>query len=265
MTELYDIKEFCKNWKETLKNFVDLLDKPPMLKIIQVGDVEASNRYVRNKVKDCEEIGIVAKVLKLPDTIGTNDLVSVIFDEQYECDGLIVQLPLPKHIDLDCVKKAIDPNVDVDGFAPGTLFKSCTPFGIVHYLNYNMELRGKNVCVIGRSDLVGKPLAQMLTDADATVTLCHSETKNLYQHIFNADLIVCAVGKAKFLNCYPIQVPVIDVGINFDENGKLVGDCYNTEGRNVTPVPGGVGLLTRCALMNNVVSSAVRKQDELYN
>ena len=117
------------------------------------------------------------------------------------------------------------------------------------------SLARKNATVIGRSDIVGKPLAEMLTDLDATVTLCHSKTKNIYNHIQTADIIFCAVGKAKFLNCYPIHVPVIDVGINFNEDGKLVGDCYNTEGRDVTPVPGGVGLLTRLALLENVVEA----------
>jgi methylenetetrahydrofolate dehydrogenase (NADP+)/methenyltetrahydrofolate cyclohydrolase len=118
---------------------------------------------------------------------------------------------------------------------------------------------GKNVTIIGRSDIVGKPMAQLLTDADATVTLCHSKTRNLHQHLTHADLIVCAVGKAKFLDCRIINAPVIDVGINFDENGKLCGDCYNTENADVTPVPGGVGLMTRCMLLENVYNAATRK------
>lgn len=253
MTTLVDIKRFCEGWKQAIKMRIG--SRAARLTIIQVGDVEASNRYIRNKIKDCEEVGITAKHVKVPDTIGTNDLVSLIFDEQYDCDGIIVQLPLPPHIDLERVKKAISPDKDVDGFRIDSMFKPCTPSGIMEYLRdgclWNPE--GKNVCIIGRSEIVGKPLAQMMTDAGATVTLCHSKTRNLYHHIFNADLIVCAVGRAKFLNCYPIHVPVIDVGINFNNEGKLVGDCYNVEDREVTPVPGGVGLLTRCALLENMV------------
>jgi methylenetetrahydrofolate dehydrogenase (NADP+)/methenyltetrahydrofolate cyclohydrolase len=127
------------------------------------------------------------------------------------------------------------------------------------YLEYcGFDLCGKDVVIIGRSEIVGKPLARMMTDADATVTLCHSKSY-LEPHIKNADLIVCAVGKPQFLDCSKINVPVIDVGINFDENGKLCGDCYNSEGRDITPVPGGVGLLTRCALLDNVISAKEKK------
>jgi methylenetetrahydrofolate dehydrogenase (NADP+)/methenyltetrahydrofolate cyclohydrolase len=120
------------------------------------------------------------------------------------------------------------------------------------------DLTGKDVVIIGRSDIVGKPLAAMMIAADATVTLCHSKSK-LSKHIYDCDLLVTAVGKAGFVNCYPLHIPIIDVGINFDENGKLVGDCFNTEERDVTPVPGGVGLLTRCALLDNVIEAKARK------
>jgi methylenetetrahydrofolate dehydrogenase (NADP+)/methenyltetrahydrofolate cyclohydrolase len=123
------------------------------------------------------------------------------------------------------------------------------------YLEYcQFDLSGKNVVIIGRSNIVGKPLAKLMTDKDATVTLCHSKTKRIHKHIENADLVVSAVGRPRFLNCYPIHVPVIDVGINFVD-GKMCGDCYNTEFRDVTPVPGGVGLLTRLALLDNVVEA----------
>jgi methylenetetrahydrofolate dehydrogenase (NADP+)/methenyltetrahydrofolate cyclohydrolase len=151
------------------------------------------------------------------------------------------------------VVAAIPSCKDVDGFHPDSPFPPATPGGIMKYLQAcEFDLTGKDVVIIGRSNIVGKPLAAMMTDADATVTLCHSKSK-LSHYLYSADLIVTAVGKPYFLNCYPIHVPVIDVGINFDENGKLVGDCYNTEGRDVTPVPGGVGLLTRCALLDNVI------------
>ena len=126
----------------------------------------------------------------------------------------------------------------------------------MNYLDYcGFEPEGKHVVVIGRSDIVGKPMARMMTDANATVTLCHSRTKNLSHFTHDADLVITAVGKAKFLNCYSLHVPVVDVGINFNEEGKLCGDCYNTENRDVTPVPGGVGLLTRLALLENTIKA----------
>ena len=168
-------------------------------------------------------------------------------------DGIIVQLPLPPHIRSSIATAAIPAHKDVDGFRIDSEFEPATPKGIMDYLKYcEFDLTGKDVVIIGRSDIVGKPLARMMTDADATVTLCHSKSK-LSSHIYHCDLIVSAVGKAGFLNCYPIHVPVIDVGINFNEQGKLVGDCVNIEGRDVTPVPGGVGLLTRAALLDNVI------------
>ena len=255
---LKDIKEFTKNWKQQLTNEITAMDgQPPQLAIVQVGDNEASNRYIRNKIKDCNEVGINAHHYWYSPLVSTEDLVMELEDLQNHYDGIIVQLPLPEHIDFNAITAIIRPEKDVDGFRADSHYTPCTPGGIVKYLNYcGWEASGQNVTVIGRSDIVGKPMAQLLTDMDATVTLCHSKTKNLHWYTMTADLIVCAVGKPNFLNCYPIHCPVIDVGINFDENGKLVGDCYNTEGRDVTPVPGGVGLLTRCMLLENVLYAA---------
>lgn len=187
-------------------------------------------------------------------------LCKAIYDWQREVDGIIVQLPLPPHINFEIVKNVIDPMKDVDGFVLGSKFNPCTPLGIVTYLRETgFPIEGSRVAIIGRSELVGKPLARMLTDADATVTLYHSKSKPYWLEE-NYDLIVCAVGKARFLNCWSIKCPVIDVGINFDENGKMVGDCFNTEGRNVSPVPGGVGLLTRCALLENVIKAKEERE-----
>ena len=234
--------------------------------VFQIGNNEASTRYIRNKKKDCEEVGINFEWYYYPEEITTNDLVQEIKDMNDYVDGLIVQMPLPDHIDVAAIKQAINPKKDVDGFHPNSRFRPCTPTGIIDYLidgcGYNFE--GKNVTIFGRSDIVGKPLADMLLELNATVTLCHSKTRNAWDHIHTADLIISAVGKAGFLNCYAIHVPVIDVGINFDENGKLVGDCFNTENRDVTPVPGGVGLLTRVALLENTLLAAQlrRKEDE---
>lgn len=253
-----NIKEYCTERKTALKSLIKTSGITPKLAIVQVGNVEASNRYIRNKKKDCEEIGINVEWYHYDESICMDEFLREISDLSLFVDGLIVQLPLPAHIDVEAVKLVIDPEKDVDGFHPMTKFNPCTPAGIVDYLEKGCryDLCGKNITIIGRSDIVGKPLARMLTDKDATVTLCHSKTKNIWNNISSADLIICAVGKANFLNCYSIHVPVIDVGINFDENGQLVGDCFNTENRDVTPVPGGVGLLTRVALLENVCKAA---------
>ena len=257
---LKDCKGFVQEWKQEIANKVSLLSRIPQLAIIQIGDVEASNRYVRNKIKDCEEVGIAAHLYHFDDDITQEDLIFEIQALSPHYDGLLIQLPLPAHLDSKILMKYITPEQDVDGFRHDSLHKPCTPGGIMKYLEYcGWVPIGKNVTIIGRSDIVGKPIAQLLTDADATVTLCHSKTKNLNQHLIHADLIVCAVGKAQFLDCRTINAPVIDVGINFDENGKLCGDCYHTEHAEVTPVPGGVGLMTRCMLLENVYNAAVRK------
>lgn len=256
-----NIKEFCANKKARIKedierDFVDV--KKPTLAVIQVGNNEASTRYIRNKKKDCEEVGISFEWYYYEETISENELTTEIKDLLPYVDGMIVQMPLPEHIDVDVIKLAIAPEKDVDGFHPMSWFNPCTPAGIIDYVvnGCGYDFTGKNVTIFGRSDIVGKPLAQMLTNRDATVTLCHSKSKDKWQFIETADFIVTAVGKPAFLNCYAIHVPVVDVGINFDENGKLVGDCINTENRDVTPVPGGVGLLTRVALLENTLLAA---------
>ena len=256
-----NIKEFCANKKAQIKEDIerDFVDaKKPTLAVIQVGNNEASTRYIRNKKKDCEEVGISFEWYYYEETISENELITEIKDLLPYIDGMIVQMPLPKHIDVDAIKLAIAPEKDVDGFHPMSWFNPCTPAGIIDYVvnGCGYDFTGKNVTIFGRSDIVGKPLAQMLTNRDVTVTLCHSKSKDKWQFIETADFIVTAVGKPAFLNCYAIHVPVVDVGINFDENGKLVGDCINTENRDVTPVPGGVGLLTRVALLENTLLAA---------
>lgn len=252
---LIDIKDYAKQWKEELRSAVqESAHQVPSLAIVQVGSNEASNRYVRNKLRDADEVGIHGFLYSCPEGITQQKLMQVVEDAVERNDAVIVQLPLPPHLDKDRIAKLIPPEKDVDGFRVDSWFKPCTPKGIVRYLRAcGFPFSGANVVVIGRSDIVGKPLAQMLVDEDCTVTLCHSKTKDLWPHIENADLVITAVGKAGFLDCGKINVPVIDVGINFDEEGKMCGDCWNTEGKDVTPVPGGVGLLTRCALMDNVI------------
>lgn len=264
MTILKDIKEFVKLWKKRLYDEIHSSSITPILGIIQAGNNPASTKYVNNKIKDCEEVGIKVLKVSLPEDVREPDLLTAVSDTAQNSDGIIVQLPLPPQIDITKVKKSIPEEKDVDGFIYDSPYFSCTPLGIMEYLDYcGFNLDGKNVTIIGRSNIVGKPLARMMTDANATVTLCHSHTQNLWPHIQSADLIVSAVGKANFLNCYAIHVPVIDVGINFIEvNGKMkmVGDCYNIENQEVTPVPGGVGLLTRCALLENTWKAANRNK-----
>ena len=258
---LKDCKTFIHNWKQVLKTKIKELMRTPQLAIIQIGNHEASNRYVRNKIKDCEEVGIAAHLYHFDDDISESDLIFEIQILSPHYDGVLIQLPLPPHLDSRKLIEYITPEQDVDGFRHDSLHKPCTPGGIMKYLEYcGWDPVGKNVTIIGRSEIVGKPMARLMTDADATVTLCHSKTHSLNQHIYHTDLVICAVGKPKFLSCRTIDVPVIDVGINFDENGKLCGDCYNTEGADVTPVPGGVGLMTRCMLLENVYNAAIMKK-----
>lgn len=256
--QLKNIKEFTTQWKAELKADIAKLPKAPTFLIIQVGNNEASNRYVRNKIKDCEEVGIDAHCIKLEENVTTQDIQEILV-KNYMADPdmcMMVQLPLPAHIDLNGVIAAIPMHGDVDGMIKNSIYTPCTPLGIMKYLEHcEFDLDGKNVVICGRSDIVGKPLAKMMTDKNATVSLLHSHTKNHWKYYELADLIVTAVGQPAFLNCYPIHVPVIDVGINFVDD-KLVGDCINTENRDVTPVPGGVGLLTRCALLQNIVNAA---------
>lgn len=258
---LINIKDYVKTLKENFRKRITNLQNSPQLAIIQVDNVEASNRYIKNKIKDCEEVGIIAHHYWFDDKITESELTQEITDIAPHYDGVIVQLPLPPHIRQQAVVAAIPSDKDVDGFKIDSPFDPATPKGIMDYLKAcEFDLVGKDVVIIGRSDIVGKPLARMMTDADATVTLCHSKSK-LSHHLQQADLIVTAVGKANFLNCYSIYVPVIDVGINFNEKGKMVGDAFNTNGRNVTPVPGGVGLLTRCALLDNVIAAKEGRND----
>lgn len=254
MMILKDIKQYTKALKKIFKYRISQLSEIPKLAIIQVGNIEASNRYIKNKVKDCEEVGIIADIYHYDENIAEATLCEAIRLDQEFYDGVIVQLPLPPHIRQEAVVAAIKPEKDVDGFRYDSWFKPATPKGIMDYLKYcEFDVEGKDVVIIGRSEIVGKPLAKMMTDANATVTLCHSKSK-LDKHIKNADLIISAVGKANFLNCEDIYIPVIDVGINFNKEGKLVGDCCGGS-LNVSPVPGGVGLLTRAALLDNVISA----------
>lgn len=254
------IKEYITNEKKLLAESISKLTVKPTLTIIQVGDVEASNRYVRNKLKDAAEVGIDATLVKLKDDITTTGLTNLI--NLTQTDGIIVQLPLPKHIDVDEVMKSIPSEKDVDGFGVDSPFTPCTPGGIMDYLDsINFEFKGKHAVVIGRSEIVGKPMIKLLLDRDMTVSCCHSKTPTTLRDnlLREADLVVCAVGKhgvissQKALNAF-----IVDVGINFNDEGKLVGDVEVSplDKDRVTPVPGGVGLCTRLKLMKNVMEAS---------
>lgn len=248
-----NIKEYCAQQLKRLKELVQKKAQMPRLVIIQVGHNDASDRYVRNKMKDCAQVGISAQLVQVEEAEATQVYMETLVRRWGGkfIDGIIIQLPLPAHLDKDALARCIPDALDVDGFKSTSKYYPCTPKGIVDYLecahNYNFD--GQHVVVIGRSDIVGRPMASMALERQATVTVCHSHTRNLDKILETADLVVCAVGKPKFLDVSKIKCPVIDVGINYD-NG-LCGDCYG-EG-NVTPVPGGVGLLTRLALIENIL------------
>lgn len=261
-------KDYAQFVKNKLKTKIKGMEKKPVLAIIQVGDNQASNSYVKGKIKDCEEVGIRCIVSKLDKAIEEHELLCHIELTTCVADGIIVQLPLPKHINVEHVKNAIPKEKDVDGFRQDSKFDCCTPKGIIDWLYFNgYDVCGKNVVVLGRSEIVGKPLVNMLIDCGATVTCCNSHTDYGYEtQITNndADVIVSAIGKAKFLDWADIGSDceiVIDVGINRDDAGKLCGDVNRESVEKlrpdtyVTPVPGGVGLLTRVSLLKNVVEA----------
>lgn len=253
-----------------------LLEKgcQPGLAVILVGNNPASHTYVRNKEKSSIEVGMKSEVIRLSEEVTEAELLKQI--ESLNADdtihGILVQLPLPKHIDEDLVIQAIDPKKDVDGFHPVNVgkmligqqtFLPCTPYGIMELLDRSgVDIAGKHAVVIGRSNIVGKPMGQLLLQKDATVTYCHSKTKDLSSITKQADIIVAAIGKSKFITDEHIKegAVVIDVGMNRDENGKLCGDVDTEKAKAVaaaiTPVPGGVGPMTITMLLKNTLRSA---------
>lgn len=249
--EYLNIKEFCKEWKEELKKQTATQDKKS-LGIIG----HADKPYVKGLVRDCEEIGIAARVYDYDEDINFADYMKKVYCAERYNDYIILQTPLPPSVGLEEVKEYINPMQDIDNVSGRAHFLQNTPAGIIKYLDacgFNYE--GAHAVVLGRSETVGKPMAQMLLDKNCTVTICHSKTKHLHNHIDIADLIIVAVGKPGFLNCYPINDAfVVDVGVNY-KDGKIVGDCINVgDKKNITPVPGGVGLLTRCALLAQIIA-----------
>ena len=277
MSQIINGKEISTQIKDELKQKVsDLKEKGICLclAVIQVGNDPASSVYVGNKKKACEYIGIESLSYELPEDVTQKELISLIesLNEREDVNGILVQLPLPEHIDEDAVIRAIAPEKDVDGFHPQSVgalcigqkgFVSCTPAGIIQLLKRSgIEIAGKECVVIGRSNIVGKPMALLLLRENGTVTVTHSKTKNLKEVTKRADILIVAVGKPKMITKEYVKegAVVIDVGIHRNENNKLCGDVDYDDVAPVcsaiTPVPGGVGPMTIAMLMQNVVESA---------
>jgi len=257
------IKDYVIKRKEELKNEISSLTIKPKLVIIQVNNDPASDAYVKGKLKDGAEVTANVVLDKQESTISEEHLIKLI--EKYNNDnsvhGLIVQMPLPKHINENHIKLAVNPDKDVDGFHPLTRFDPCTPKGIIDYLkSENITIQGKNAVVIGRSNIVGKPMQKLLLKENANVTQLHSKTthEDMCFYLEHADIIVVAVGKKHFLDTtFKLKetAVVVDVGINRDEQG-LHGDCEpNLKVKLQTPVPGGIGLLTRLTLLVNLLEA----------
>ena len=250
----------------------------PGLVVILVGENPASQVYVRNKERSALAAGFKSEVVRVPDTISEKELLALIerYNQDSEWHGILVQLPLPVHISEEKVLLAIDPDKDVDGFHPTNMGKfwsghpvmiPSTPAGIMEmFKEYQIELEGKTAVVIGRSNIVGKPMAQLLLDANATVTIAHSRTKNLPELARQADILVVAIGRGHFVTKEFVKpgAVVIDVGMNRDANGKLIGDVQYDEVAEVasyiTPVPGGVGPMTITMLMEQTYEACVRSE-----
>lgn len=273
---IIDGKELARKTREKLKIECDNLKKEgilPKLAVIMVGDDKASQIYVKNKSKACQEIGIKFEEYFLGNDIKQEELIELIqkLNLDKSINGILLQSPIPKSLDINEAFRTILTEKDVDGFNPinvGKLclnqetFVSCTPYGIMKmFEEYDIDLTGKNVTILGRSNIVGKPLIQCCLNKNATVTVCHSKTKDLKEHTKNADIVISAIGKAKFVTADMIKdgAVVIDVGINRDESGKIIGDVdfekVSSKASYITPVPGGVGPMTIAMLMNNVIKA----------
>lgn len=257
------IKEYVANKKLALTEEIKGLDKKPSFIIMQVNEDEASNAYVRGKLKDADEVGIKCELKKYPTSISQDELLKAIKENCADprVHGLIVQMPLPRQIDEEAVKLAVDPQKDIDGFHPLSHLDPCTPKGIINFLkDEKYPLVGKNAVVIGRSNIVGRPMAKLLLNESCNVTVVHSKTprEELNRFIANADIIVVAIGKAGFLDnsfTYKDSAVIVDVGISRIE-GKLHGDAIrDLPVKFQTPVPGGVGLLTRLTLLTNLMEA----------
>lgn len=265
-------KELSQKMREDIRKHTDTLEKKPELAVILVGNDEASKVYVRNKKLACEQCGIVNHEFLMPENTTMDELLAKVHElnENPDINGILVQSPLPKHLDENEIIKNIDPNKDVDAFHNINVgkimtgdfdFLPCTPSGIMSLLGeYKIDIEGKNAVVIGRSNIVGKPMGMLLLHKNATVTICHSRTQNIAEITKKADIIVVAIGKAKFLTSDMVSenTVVIDVGMN-RLDGKLCGDVdfdnVAPKCSYITPVPGGVGPMTITTLMQNAIKA----------
>ncbi len=280
MAVIIDGREVAKKIKEELKEKVNELKEKgiyPKLAVIMIGKDKASEIYVRNKSRDCDYVGIEYEEFFLEESITMETLLNLIdeLNKRDDIHGILLQSPIPEHLDIRKAFNKIDYRKDVDGFNPinvGKLligedtFIPCTPLGVIKLLEqYNIQIEGKNAVVIGRSNIVGKPLSQYLLNKDATVTVCHSKTENLKEITSKADILISAVGKPKVITRDMVKenAVIIDVGINRTPDGKIVGDVdYDNlldKVSYITPVPGGVGQMTRAMLINNIIKAAEGK------
>lgn len=276
MTQIIDGKKISAEIKDELKQEVAAMKtegKEIALAVIQVGEDPASSVYVKNKKKACEYIGIKSVSYEIPEDSTQKELLDLVkkCNEDPEINGILVQLPLPPHMDEDAVIHAIDPKKDVDGFHPVSVgnmmigndgFLPCTPAGIIELLKRSgVEISGKECVVVGRSNIVGKPMSMLLLRENGTVTVCHSRTRNLREVCSRADILVVAMGKPKFIDASFVKegAVIIDVGIHRNEHNKLCGDvdfdAVKEKTSAITPVPGGVGPMTIAMLMKNCVQS----------
>lgn len=278
MAVLIDGKSIAAKVRSELREQVTAmareLKKRPALAVIIVGEDPASQLYVRNKQRACEDVGILSEIYTLGENVSQESLEYIInsLAERRDIDGILLQMPLPKGLDPVKALKCIPPEKDVDAFHPDNVghimrgdyrFLPCTPAGVMELLRrYDIDISGKECVVIGRSDIVGKPMAMMLLHSGGTVTICHSKTQNLAEHTRRADILVSAVGKAGFVTADMVKegAVVIDVGINRGADGKLCGDvdfaAVEPKAGYITPVPGGVGPMTVAMLMKNTVKAA---------
>ncbi|MGB9710805.1 MAG: bifunctional methylenetetrahydrofolate dehydrogenase/methenyltetrahydrofolate cyclohydrolase FolD [Thermodesulfovibrio sp.] len=273
-TEIINGKLLASKIKEELKKEVENLKNKginPCLAVLLVGENKASQKYVSFKEKTCGELGIESLVFRLPDDADEANIIKLIneLNENSQVNGILVQLPLPKHLNQQKILEKINPFKDVDGFTPyclgrllvdTPLFIPCTPKGVLRMLDeYKIKIEGKNAVVIGRSIIVGKPLSLLLLKRNATVTVCHSKTKELHEITKKADILCVAIGKERFINSCMIKegAVVIDIGINVTADGKVTGDVDFDEVKQkasyITPVPGGVGPMTIAMLMENTI------------
>lgn len=266
--------------KQELKMRIAEYNLRPKLVVIQIGDNPASNSYIKGKQNDCKEVGIEFELIKYQEDVTMDELRNTIINLNIsdEVDGIILQLPVPLHINVKEIQELISQDKDVDGFNPMSKFTTCTPLGVTNYLKHNnYSFEGKNAVVIGRSDIVGKPLARLLTDLDATVTICHSKTKNINNILMNADIIFTCIDKAGYYQPYDYGFygsDVIDIGLDRNDEGRLIGNLSPQLVENLKKFcdkkillsgVGGVGLLTRLALLENVIKVyEIKHKEEKY-